>query len=47
MQFFSPHHYAAFIQPKPNLSDPSTVAERVQVRDALLQLDQMTTGYEC
>ncbi len=41
MQFFSPHHYAAFAPPKPNLNDLSTIAERVQVRDALLRLDEM------
>lgn len=41
MQLFLPHHYAAFQQPKPTMDDPSTVAERVQVRHSLLQLHDM------
>lgn len=41
MQLFLPHHHAAFDQPKPKLDDPPTVAERVEVRKALLQLNDL------
>jgi hypothetical protein len=41
MNLFLPHHYAAFNDPKPERDDPAVVAERVQVRDALLELDSM------
>ena len=41
MQFLKPHHYAAFEDPKPNLDDPPTVRERISVREALLQLDEV------
>jgi hypothetical protein len=41
MKLLLPHHYAAFDDPKPNLDDAPTVAERENVRDALLELDDM------
>jgi len=41
MQLFLQHHYAAFDQPKPSQDDSATVAERLLVREALLQLDNM------
>ena len=41
MKLFLPHHYAAFDDPKPNLDDAPTIAEREKVRDALLELDDM------
>ena len=41
MNLFLPCHYAAFQDPKPTLDDSLTRTERVQVRDALLELDEM------
>jgi hypothetical protein len=41
MQFLKPQHYAAFDDPKPRLDDPPTVRERIAVREALLELDEM------
>ncbi len=41
MQLFFPHHYEAFDPPKPALDDRATIAERIQVREVLLQLDDM------
>ncbi len=41
MQFFLPQHFSAFVQPKPTIDNPTVVAERVQVRNALLRLDAL------
>lgn len=41
MQLFRPEHYAAFDPPKPDLDDPATVSERLQVRQVLLELDSL------
>lgn len=34
-------HYMAFEQPKPTLNDATTIAERIKVREVLLQLHEM------
>src|SRR5437899_3228601 len=41
MQLFLPQHYAAFDDPKPDRNDDATIAERAQVRDVFLQLDDL------
>jgi hypothetical protein len=39
-QFFQSHHFAAFDPPKPDLDDDETRAERLRVRDSLLELGE-------
>ena len=38
MKLFLPSHYAAFEEPKPSLDEPVVRAERLAVREALMQL---------
>ena len=45
MQLFQPEHYGAFDPPKSELDDPPTRRERQNVRDKLLELDNLLWPY--